>query len=83
MVSQNFYKKSLTKKEIFYFIGATVRDVGFSSQTEYILLKRQYNCFNLLSTNTKSVNLKIKITRSKFKIANNLAALNGFYRAIW
>jgi hypothetical protein len=83
MVSQNFYKKNLTKKEISFFISTTIRDVGFSSQTEYILLKRQYNCFNLLSTNTKSVNLKIKITRSKFKTASNLATLNGFYRAIW
>jgi len=83
MTSQNFYKKNLIKKEIFYFISTTLRDIGFSSRTTYILLKRQYSCYNLLSTNTKSVNLKLKITRSKFKIANNLATLNGFYRAIW
>jgi hypothetical protein len=75
-------KKYAINKEMFFFICSAFKDTGFSSRTNFILLKRRFHRFFTLSSNTKSINLKLKMSRSNFKRANNSAVLNGFYRAI-
>jgi hypothetical protein len=75
-------KKHATNKEMFFFICSALQDTGFSSNIDYILLKRRFHRFFVLSSNTKSINLKLKLCRSNFKRANNYAVLSGFYRAI-
>jgi hypothetical protein len=75
-------KNYTTNKEMFYFICSALKDTGFSSQTNFILLKRRFHRFFILSSNTKSISLKLKMSRSHFKRANNSAVLNGFYRAV-
>jgi hypothetical protein len=75
-------RKRTTNKEMFFFICSALKDTGFSSHTNFILLKRRFHRFFTLSSNTKSINLKLKMSRSNFKRANNSAVLNGFYRAV-
>jgi hypothetical protein len=88
MITSNYKKKYATKrvtenKEMFFFICSFLQDAGFSSQINLFLWKRRFYRFFTASSNTKSINLKIKLSRSNFKKANNLGVLCGFYRAIW
>jgi hypothetical protein len=87
MILNNF-KKCLNKKtsiqqEGFFLVSSNIFDVGFSQKIKYLRFKTSYYRFFVLSKNTKSINLKLKLSRSVFKTANNLANLNGFYRAKW
>jgi len=75
-------KKLTTKKEILNVICYGLTDAGFSSEIKYLSLKRKYHSFFALSSNTKSLRLSLKLTKANFKQANNLAVLNGFYRAL-
>jgi hypothetical protein len=76
------FKKQALKNEIFFTVGSSLLDVGFSPKLTYFLLKRQFYGFYNLTKNTNSINLKVKMSRSRFKRANNLALLTGFYRAM-
>jgi hypothetical protein len=35
------------------------------------------------SLNARQINIKLKMTKFKFKTLKNASFLNGFYRAIW
>jgi len=82
MNKKQLSKTSMEKKEIFLLVCSALIDTGFSQQITYPLFKRQYYRFFIFSKNTKSINLNVKLSRSKFKVGNNLGNLNGFYRAI-
>jgi hypothetical protein len=83
-VKKNWNKKLITtKNESWNRICSMFCDVGFSQQITYIKFKRLYASSFALSRNTKHINLKLKLTRSLFKVFNNSANLNGFYRAKW
>ena len=85
MIMKNNFKnkkKDKTNKEIRFINHSVLVDAGFTSKYMYTLFKRKYNRFFILSTNTKTFNLKIKQLRSKFKANNNLGLLVGFYHAI-
>ena len=74
--------KNAIDKEMFFFVCSFLSDVGFSSRLNYILLKRQFFRFSLLNGNTKSINLKLKMSRSNFKKSINSGNLINFYRAV-
>jgi hypothetical protein len=81
----NFNKKtknSVIKEETLLRVYSILTDAGFSSQTTYNLFKLKYCRLYLRSGSTKSVNMKLKLSRFKFKSGNNLGILNGFYRAV-
>jgi hypothetical protein len=80
MVSKTFNIDFL-KKEILYYTLFIVDNTNFSSQTNYLIFKSKYSRLNLVC-NTKSVNLKLKISKFKFKKMNNQGLINGFYRAV-
>jgi hypothetical protein len=71
----------MLKKEIFGTICDVFIEAGFSKRKAYLMLKRQFYRSYILTKNTKSVNLKLKFSRYRFKILNNTTALNGFYYA--
>jgi len=70
------------KKEILSIVYSIVYNTGFLKQTDYALFKRQYFRVNNITRNNVVINLKLKISKFKFKNLNNSAKLNGFYRAI-
>ena len=75
-------KKCIINKEKFFLACSALVGAGFSSQIIYILMKSRYDRFFMKSSNAKLVNLNLKISRSKFKKANDSAVLTGFYRAM-
>lgn len=64
-------------------VCSALSDTGYTSRTTYLDLKRRFQNFYLVTKNTKSINIKIKLSRFQFKLFNNTTILNGFYRAIW
>ena len=69
------------KKEIFSVICSILIEGGFSKRKTYIMLKRKFFRSYVLAQNIKSVNLKLKLSRYRFKVLNNTTTLNGFYYA--
>ncbi len=83
----NVNKKMLTKNrstnaEIFFFVCSALIDTGLTSKINYLVLKRRFFYLAILSTNTKSINLKLKMSRFDVKKGNNSGTLTGFYRAL-
>lgn len=81
------YSKFLEKKnpfnaDIFLRISSSFVELGFSSRINYMFFKRKFYRYSLLTTNTKSMNLKFRLTRFNVKHLNNSAVLPGFYRAV-
>jgi hypothetical protein len=81
MMSTNVSKDFL-KKDILSSTFLILDNTSFSHQTDYVSFKTKYSRLNVIR-NTRSLNLKLKISKSKFKKLNNLGVLNGFYRAMW
>jgi hypothetical protein len=75
-------KKNRIKKDAFFLSYSSLLNTGFSLRITYISLKRQIMYKSLFSKNTKYINLKLKQSRHMFKSANNLANVNGIFRAI-
>ena len=77
----------IEKNEIFYLICSNFCDIGFkpfnSNNAAFFLIKRRFFNFFLFTTNTKSINVKLKMNRFDFKYGNNFGHLTGFYRAVW
>jgi hypothetical protein len=76
------YKNLKINQEIRFVVCSNLLDLGFSSQILYFSFKRRFHTFHTRATNTKSINLNLKQSRSVFKTNNNLGNLNGFYRAL-
>jgi hypothetical protein len=83
MIEKNSNYSLMFKKEIFNIISELLIESGFSRQKTYIMLKRKFYRSYILTKNTKSVMLKLKFSRHRFKILNNTTLLNGFYYAKW
>jgi len=88
MVQTNFNRKIMTKNrsanaEIFFFVCSALIDTGLTSKVNYLVLKRRFFYLAILSTNTKSINVKLKMSRFDVKKGNNSGTLTGFYRALW
>ena len=69
-------------KEIFFFVCSALIDTGLTSKVNYLVLKRRFFYLAILSTNTKSINVKLKMSRFDVKKGNNSGTLTGFYRAL-
>jgi len=74
--------KNKINTEVFSCISLFLVDVGFTSRTTYIMLKRRLFHFSLITGNSKSVNLKLKVSRFNVKKNINSGLLVGFYRAV-
>jgi len=75
-------KKIVLKREVFFLTSSLLRDVGFSSRVDYLFFLRRFRQPLFLSNNTKSLSLKLKMSKFLFKSANNSSKLTGFYRAV-
>jgi hypothetical protein len=75
-------KKQFLKTEVFFLIGDVLQETGFSPRLTYLLFLRKFYRTFFISSNTKSINLHLKLSRSGFKFANNSATLTGYYRAV-
>jgi|MDSW01.2.fsa_nt_gb ribosomal protein S14 len=76
-------KKMLKKSEIFFFLSLSLFDTGFSSNNFYLKYKSRYKNLSLVTANTKSLNLKLKLSRFDIKNMTNNGFLIGYYRALW
>jgi len=87
MMQNNIYKKFINQQnyynnENYTFICSFLIDIGFSTKIKYLFFKRRFLQFSLLTKSTKSINLRLKLSRFEIKKINNLGSLTGFYRAI-
>jgi hypothetical protein len=69
------------KKEIFNAMCSLLMESGFSKRQNYKILKRKFYRNYTLARSAKSINLKLKFSRHRFKFLNNTTTLNGFYHA--
>jgi hypothetical protein len=82
MKKTKFYINTTKKKETHFLICSFLNESGLSSKIEYVNFKQQFFQFFLLSKNIKSVNLRLKISKHKFKRLSDSAKLSGFYKAM-
>jgi hypothetical protein len=71
------------KNEIFSKVCSILTETGFSSNLRYILFKKKLSGFFVINSNSKTFNLKLKLTKSNYKMLNNAGQLVGYYRALW
>jgi hypothetical protein len=82
MMTKFYYNKILTKTEIFFTLSISLIDTGFSSNIAYLLLKKQFYYIAVYNQNTKSFNVRLKMSKFDIKKTNNSGLLTGFYRAV-
>ena len=83
MCYTNLNYKTLIETEIFFTLSKLLINTGFSSNINYLLLKKQFHYFAVLNNNTKSLNLKLKMSKFNIKKTNNSGLLTGYYRGVW
>ncbi len=76
-------KTRLIRSEICFFICLSFGDVGLNYNVNFWQLKRKCLRFLLKKINKKPINVKLKMSRFKFKYNNNSGSLVGCYRAVW
>jgi hypothetical protein len=74
---------NILKNEIIVTVYKILYNTSFLNKKNYSQFKCQYLRTNNITRNVRAINLKLKISKFKFKNLNNSGKLNGFYRAIW
>jgi len=74
---------NILKNEILFVVYKVVYNTTFLNQKNFVLFKYQHFHANNVTRNIRAINLKLKISKFKFKNLNNAGKFNGFYRAIW
>ena len=70
------------KNEVFSKVCSIITETGFSGNLRYILFKKKFAGFFVMNANSKAFNLKLKLTKSNYKMLNNSGQLVGYYRAL-
>jgi hypothetical protein len=82
MVFFNFVMRSFQTQQI---AGLLLTDTGFSKKMKYLLFRYNRRLFlksRALNFPKNAINLKLKLTKSRFKSTINTGALTGFYYAM-
>jgi|MDSW01.2.fsa_nt_gb hypothetical protein len=75
--------KIYNANNIKFFISNVFFEIGSLPAKTYFIFKFKTFQQFIITTNKKTINLKLKLKRHQFKKQTNMTNLTGFYHGIW